>query len=172
MCGNFPPARISDLPQSRQYPGASGDAFLSAKASMKVPTPVAGLSDDFISKDDEGLFAFIETLRLSVKAKVAEEQQRGLSLSEIVVQVREMVRIAEEGAGQSKAFPSRAFKAISRQALAWCVETYRPLVFIAADDFSHPPHAPDPLSLLSALDRAGASSECLPAMSPNFRGIP
>jgi hypothetical protein len=139
---------------------------------MKVPTPVAGLSDDFVSKDDEGLFAFIETLRLSVKAKVAEEQQRGLSLSEIVVQVREMVRIAEEEAGQPKPFPSRAFKAISRQALAWCVEAYRPLVFTSRDDLSLHPHAPDPLSMQTALNRAGASSERLPAKSPNFRGIP
>ena len=139
---------------------------------MKIPTPVAGLRDDFVSKDDEVLFAFIETLRLSVKAKVAEEQQHGLSLSEIVVQVREMVRIAEEGAGQPKPFPSRAFKAISRQALAWCVEAYRPLLFTAGDDFSRPPHSPDPLSLQSALNRAGASSVPMPAKSPNFRGIP
>jgi hypothetical protein len=139
---------------------------------MKVPTPVAGLPGDFVSKDDEGLFAFIETLRLSVKAKVEEEQQRGLSLSEIVVQVREMVRIAEEDAGQPKPFPSRAFKAISRQALAWCVEAYRPLLFTAGDDFSRPPRAPDPLSLQSALDRAGTSSAPMPAKSPNFRGIP
>jgi hypothetical protein len=141
---------------------------------MKVPTPLAGRPDDFVSKDDEGLFAFINTLRLSVQAKVEEEQQRGLSLSEIVVQVREMVRIAEEEAeaGQPKPFPSRAFKAISRQALAWCVEAYRPLLFTAGDDFSRPPHAPDPLSLQSALDRAGASSAPMPAKSPNFRGIP
>ena len=139
---------------------------------MKVPTPVAGLADDFVAKDDDGLLAFIETLRLSVKAKVAEEQQRGLPLSEIVVRVREMVRIAEEDSGHPKPFPSRAFRVISRQAVAWCVETYRPLVFIAADDFSHPPHAPDPLSMQTALDRAGTSSERLPAKSPNFRGIP
>jgi hypothetical protein len=139
---------------------------------MKVPTPIAGLPEDFVSKDDEGLFAFINALRLSVKAKVAEEQQRGLSLSEIVVQVREMVRIAEEDSGHPKPFSSRAFRAISRQAVAWCVEAYRPIVFTAADDFSRPPHAPDPLSLQSALDRAGASSAPMPAKSPNFRGIP
>jgi hypothetical protein len=139
---------------------------------MKVTTPIAGLPDDLVSKDDEGLFVFIETLRLSVKAKVAEEQQRGLSLSEIVVHVREMVRIAEEGAGQPKSFPPRTFRAISRQAVAWCVEAYRPLLFTAGDDFSRPPHSPDPLSLQSALDRARAASVPLPAKSPNFRGIP
>ncbi|MDP9201360.1 MAG: hypothetical protein M3P26_05445, partial [Gemmatimonadota bacterium] len=55
-------------------------------------TAVAGLPGDLVSRDDEALFAFIDTLRLSVKAKVAAEQRRGLSLSEIVVQVREMVR--------------------------------------------------------------------------------
>jgi len=51
---------------------------------------VSGRPDDFVAPDDEGLFAFVSTLRVSVKAKVAAEQQRGLPLSEIVDQVREM----------------------------------------------------------------------------------
>jgi hypothetical protein len=138
---------------------------------MKDPVAVAGLPDDFVSKDDEGLFAYINTLRLSVKAKVVAGQERGLSLSEIVAQVREMVRLAEQDGERPKAFPSRAFRAISRQALGWCIEAYRPLVVTAGDGFSLAPDAADPLALHAALDRAGASGR-LPATSPNFRGIP
>ena len=44
-----------------------------------------GLPGDSAHPDDEGLFAYINTMRLSVKAKVASEQERGMSLSEIVV---------------------------------------------------------------------------------------
>jgi hypothetical protein len=86
---------------------------------MKKPIPVAGQPEDFVSKEDEGLFAFISTLRLSVKATVAAEQERGASLSEIVVRVREMVRVAEQDSEHPKQFHSRAFRSISRQAVAW-----------------------------------------------------
>lgn len=92
------------------------------------PIEVAGLSDDFVAQDDAGLFAFINKLRNEVKAKVAAEQRRGRSLPEIVEQVREMVRHAEEGARAEKSISSSAFPAISRQAIAWCMETYRPTV--------------------------------------------
>lgn len=129
---------------------------------MKDPIATAGVPDDFVSHEDENLFAYINTLRLSVKAKVEAEQQRGLSLSEIVVQVREMVRVAEEDAQRPKPFPSRAFRAISRQALAWCVEAYRPLDFSAADELSP---RPDPLAQSDALDRAGTSANRFPDRS-------
>jgi hypothetical protein len=125
---------------------------LSAKAFMKAPTPAADPPEDFVSHEDEGLFAYINTLRLSVKDRVVAEQQRGLSLSEIVVQVREMVRVAEEDAQRPQPFPSRASRAISREALAWCVETYRPLAFTAGDELSLPA---DPLAQADAVDRAG-----------------
>ena len=172
MCGSFPPARISDLPRLRgSIPALLATPF-SAEALMKDLTPVAGPSDDFVSQADNELFAFINTLRLSVRAKVAAEQQRGLSLADIVVQVREMVRVANEDAIHPKPLPSHAFRAISRQALAWCVEAYRPLVFTSGRDFSPPSMAPDPLALRTALDRAGASADRLPARSPNYRGIP
>lgn len=122
---------------NEQYQGAPGDALLDAKAPVKrSPIAIPGLPADLVSQDDEGLFAFINTLRLSVKAKVAAEQERGLSLSEIVVQVREMVRVAENDARQQHAFPTGAFRAISRQAVAWCVEAYRPLVFHSGADLS------------------------------------
>ena len=82
---------------------------------------------------DEGLFEYVNTLRLSVRAKVAAEQERGLSLSEIVVQVRTMVRLAEEDRNHLEHIPLFAFRAVSRQALAWCVEAYQPLLFAAGD---------------------------------------
>ena len=129
---------------------------------MKDPIAAAGLPADFLSTEDEGLCSYIDTLRLSVKERVAAEQQRGLSLSEIVVQVREMVRVAEEGAQHPKRFPSRAFRAISRQALAWCVEAYKPLVFTAVDEISP---RPDPLAFADTLDRDGAPPNRFPDRS-------
>jgi hypothetical protein len=139
---------------------------------MKKPIAIAGHPEDFVSKEDEGLFAFISTLRLSVKATVAAEQERGASLSEIVVRVREMVRVAEQDAQHPKKFPSRAFRAISRQAVAWCVETYRPLPLTAGHDFSLPANTGDPLELHIALDRAGPAGDRNPAPSPNNRELP
>jgi hypothetical protein len=133
ICGAFPPARTFDLLRSRgQYPGATGDALLSAQgAQLKdLPKPIAGKAGDFISRDDERLFEFVDTLRVSVKAKVAAEQLRGLSLSEIVAQVREMTRLAEQDARDPKPFSSSGFRAISKQAVAWCMEAYQPTAFI------------------------------------------
>jgi hypothetical protein len=100
------------------------------------PNPVVGLPDDLVSPGDEGLFAFIRTLRVAVRAKVAAEQQRGRPLSEIVPEVREMVRVAEASAPRPKPFPSHAYRAISRQAVAWCVEAYRPQFFALEDNRS------------------------------------
>lgn len=136
------------------------------------PIAVAGLPDAFVSANDEGLFAFINTLRLSVKAKVAADQQRGLSLAEIVVQVREMVRLAREDAAHPLPFPSRAFRTISREAIAWCVEAYRPLVFAAGDDLSAASNQRDPQPLPLAAAPAKASAGRFPAQSPPYRGLP
>jgi hypothetical protein len=133
---------------------------------------IAGRPADFASQDDEGLFAFINTLRLSVKAKVAAEQQHGLPLSEIVAQVREMVRAAERDTQHPKAFPAHAFRAISRQAVAWCIEAYRPLIIGEGNDYSAPPHELDSRSVPLTLAPAGRSSGRLPAQSPNSRGVP
>jgi hypothetical protein len=131
-----------------------------------TPIAIDGLPNHLVSKDDEGLFAFINAMRLSVKAKVVEEQHRGLSLSEIVVQVREMVRLAEEDPHQPKRFPSRAFRAISRQAVAWCMEAYRPLVVTSGNDVSSRPKAFDPLPLPRALARDEAARDRFPTQSP------
>ena len=96
------------------------------------PVPIEAVPGDFITPDDAGLFAFIDSLRNSVRLKVAAGQQRGLSLAEIVVQVREMVRFAEEDPTLPKPFPPTAFRAISRQAVAWCIEAYNPMIIAEA----------------------------------------
>jgi len=133
---------------------------------------IVGPPDDLVPQDDEGLLAFINTLRLSVKAKVSAEQQRGLPLSEIVVQVREMVRIAERDTEQPKSFPAHAFRAISRQAVAWCMESYRPLIVGAGGDLSAPRHDVNAKALPLTLTSTAGSASRLPAQSPNSRGIP
>lgn len=113
-------------------------------SSIAIPA----VPGDLVSKDDESLFAFIDTLRLTVRAKVAAEQERGLSLSEIVVQVREMVRLAESEACR-RGFPAGTYRAIARQALAWCVEVYRPLAFNPGADHSAPREAHPALPLMA-----------------------
>jgi hypothetical protein len=139
------------------------------------PAGISGSQNRGDSRDDAALFAFTDTLRLSIREKVAAEQSRGLSLSEIVIQVREMVRVAEDDARHPRRFPARAFRAISRQAVAWCVESYRPLVFAAGSDPSkaHAPTAPnhaaaEPLPTVVA----PVGTTPFPAMSPTYRGLP
>jgi hypothetical protein len=135
-------------------------------------SPFAGSSDDLISRDDEGLFAFINTLRASVRAKVAAEQERGLSLSEIVIEVREMVRLAKGDARHPLPFPSHALRAISRQAVAWCIEAYQPVVINAGADLPQPPNQRDRESLPHSLPPAEAAASRFPGTSPTYRGIP
>jgi hypothetical protein len=65
------------------------------------------------------------TLRLAVRARVAEEQSRGVCFADIVAQVREMVNRSEDAASHPGPRPSPEFQAISKQALAWCLEAYR-----------------------------------------------
>jgi hypothetical protein len=137
-----------------------------------LPVSALGPPVPFAVPDEQDLLAFIETLRVRVTAKVVSEQERGLSLSEIVVQVREMVRLAQEDPRQPHRFPSRVFRVIARQAIAWCIESYRPVFFAnGAIDPEHlartkpPSLQPLPVSGLAAPDR-------VPASSPNYRGIP
>ena len=171
---DFPTSpHLRSASQAGQYPGASGDALSPGPNMNDLPNGTAGPSDQGGSSDDGGLFAFTNTLRLSVRAKVVADQSRGLSLSEIVVQVREMVRIAEEDARHPRRFPSRAFRAISRQAVAWCVESYRPVVFAAGINRSTPQRAREPETLASAVAPIGeATSVRFPAMTPTYRGLP
>ena len=127
------------------------------------PIAIAGVPGDFISQDDERLFAFVNALRLSIKEKVAAEQQRGTPLSEIVVQVREMARLAEQEAHAPKPFTEHAFRAIARQAVAWCLEAYQPPVILDEQELSG---NSGKLSLPVVLALADAASDWLPADSP------
>ena len=136
------------------------------------PTAIVGLPGDFVSPDDKDLFSFINALRLNVKARVAEEQQHGTSLAEIVTHVREMVRLAEQDAQQPRHFPSHAFRAISRQAVAWCIESYKPPSIDACNDSLTPPSGSDQGPLLPALVPNRPSAGNAPAQSPNSRGLP
>ena len=92
----------------------------------KPPNSIPGPQHRFLSPDDTSLFAFVGTLRLAVRARVKDEQIHGVSFADIVIQVREMVRRSEEAAGHSSARGSSTFRAISKQAVAWCLEAYRP----------------------------------------------
>jgi len=93
------------------------------KKSIDIP---ARRSEKLVSTDDPTLLAFVSGLRLSVKARVVAERRRGVPLAEIVVNVREMVRLTEEATSHSRPTGSLAFRSISRQAVAWCLEAYRP----------------------------------------------
>ena len=171
MCGRIPPARISDLPASRgSIPALLATPFSPPGALMK--DSIAGSADDLVSRDDEGLFAFISTLRASVRVKVAAEQERGLSLSEIVVEVREMVRLAKTDARHPLPFPSHPLRAISRQAVAWCVEAYQPVAVSAGADLPEHPNDRDLVSFPPVHAPVDAATGRFPATSPTYRGIP
>ena len=127
------------------------------------PIAIAGVPGDFISQDDERLFAFVNALRLSIKEKVAAEQLRGTPLAEIVIQVRAMAQLAETEAQEPKPFTQHAFRAIARQAVAWCMEAYKPPIFLDEHDLSG---NLGKLSLPEVLALADAASEGVPAQSP------
>jgi len=137
-----------------------------------LPSSASGPPAPIVAPEEQDLFVFIDRLRLSVRARVAAEQNRGLSLSEIVVQVREMVRLAEVDPHEPNRFPSRAFRAIARQAVAWCIESYRPLVFAERARLPELPVRREPPSLQPVLVPGGTAASCIPASSPNYRGIP
>lgn len=140
ICGTFPPARTFGLPRSRgSIPALLATPFSPQGAQLKdSPKPIAIVPGDFISRDDKRLVEFVDTLRLSIKARVAVEQARGLSLADIVVQVREMTKLAEEETGDPKPFSAHAFRAISRQAVAWCMEAYQPAPIVEDVQLSQP----------------------------------
>ena len=171
MCGTFPPAR-TPLPDQSSTPALLATPSSARPFMNDPPVPTPGPPAPFVDADEHDLFAFTDRLRLSVRAKVAAEQDRGLSLSEIVVQVREMVRQAEIDPHEPNRFPSRAFRAIARQAVAWCIESYRPLAFAArAHTPEHPLRRGPPLMQPVLVPEGNAASR-IPATSPNYRGIP
>ena len=94
----------------------------------KLPASIPALPHRFLPPDDASLFAFVGTLQLAVRARVRDEQSRGVSFAQIVINVRDMVHEAEETKGHSSVRVSPMVRAISRQALRWCLEAYRPAV--------------------------------------------
>lgn len=106
---------------------------------------------DFITPDDAKLLELIESLRRSVREKVATGQDRGLSLGEIVVQVRDMVRFAEEDPGLPMPVTRQASRAILRQAVSWCVEAYQPGASNHGQQFVADTQAWNPTSALKLL---------------------
>jgi hypothetical protein len=175
MCGDFPTSPHFSICLDRE---AASRRFWrrlpSAKALSMNDSPIAtaGLPDQFVAPHDEALSAFVNTLRVSVRAKVAAEQNRGSSLADIVVQVREMVRLAEQDPHRPNRFPPREFRAISRQAVGWCVESYRPLLFGAGRNLSEPAEQRDPEALPRVLAPTAAAVARFPASSPTYRGLP
>jgi len=76
-------------------------------------------------------------LRYSVKGLVVAERRRGIPLAEIVVHVRELVRLREAATNPATATSSLAFRAIAKCAIGWCIEAYLPSVpDRAADRFA------------------------------------
>jgi hypothetical protein len=126
------------------------------------PVAIAGVPGDFISLDDERLFAFVNALRLSIKEKVTAEQLKETPLAEIVIAVREMAQRAEQEAKEPKPFTPHAFRAIARQAVAWCIEAYQPPVILDERDLSD---TSGKLSLPVVLALADAACDQPPAQS-------
>jgi hypothetical protein len=92
----------------------------------RLPDSIPALPHRIVTRDvGGGIFAFIRTLRLAVRARVVAEQNSGVPFAEIAIHVREMVIRSEDAAGQSGDRPSAEFRAIAKQADAWCVEAYR-----------------------------------------------
>jgi hypothetical protein len=105
------------------------------KKSISRPAP---RFEKVVSPDDPTLLAFVSALRRSVKARVLAERRRGRSLAEIVVQVREMVRLREEATNPGTTGSSLAFRAITKCAVGWCIDAYLPPMvphFTAIDRF-------------------------------------
>jgi len=91
----------------------------------KLRTRNPAVPHKILTPADTSLFVFVGALRLAVRTRVSKEQRLGVSFAEILIHVREMVRDSE-GAGHSTGRVSTTFRAITKQALRWCLEAYRP----------------------------------------------
>lgn len=86
---------------------------------------IPGVAHRLVSRDGAGIFAFIRTLRLAVRARVAAEQNNGVPFAEIAIHVREMITMSEDAAGQCGERPSAEFRAIAKRADGWCIDAYQ-----------------------------------------------
>ena len=102
---------------------------------MKKSISPARHRERVISPDDPTLLEFVSALRRSVKATVLTERRRGIPLAQIVVHVREMVRLKEEATNPATQTSSLAFRAISKCAVGWCIDAYLPVADMYSDRF-------------------------------------
>jgi hypothetical protein len=103
------------------------------KKSIYVPARL----ETVVSPHDLTLLEYVSALRSSVRATVSAERRRGIPLSDIVVHVQEMVRLKEEAMHPEAETSSLAFCAISKCAVAWCIDAYLPpLAERVADRFA------------------------------------
>ena len=95
---------------------------------MKKSIYVTARLEAVVSPHDLTLLEYVSALRRSVIATVFAERRRGISLAQIVVHVREMVRLREEATDPLAETSSLAFRAISKCAAGWCIDAYLPPV--------------------------------------------
>jgi len=100
------------------------------RKSIYVPARL----ETVVSPRDLTLLEFVSALRRSVVATVLAERRRGIPLAQIVVNVREMVRLKEEAADPATQTSSLAFRAISKCAVGWCIDAYLPPLADRSDD--------------------------------------
>ena len=102
------------------------------KKSIYVPARL----ETVVSPHDLARLEYVNALRRSVRATVLAERRRGVPLSQIVVHVREMVRLKEEATTPATETSSQSFRAISKCAVGWCIDAYLPpLADVHSDRF-------------------------------------
>lgn len=89
-----------------------------------------------------------------------------MSLADIVVEVREMVRFAEEDPTLPRPLPTQAYRAISREAVAWCIEAYQPVAFTAGHRFVADALGVNPKSALQLLNTTSDIAQGASAQPP------
>ena len=106
------------------------------KKSIYVPARL----ETVVSPHDLTLLEYVNALRCSVRTTVLAERRRGIPLAQIVVHVREMVRLKEEANDPTQA-SALAFRAISKCAVGWCIDAYLPPIADGVND-RFPEHSP------------------------------
>jgi hypothetical protein len=100
------------------------------RKSIYVPARL----ETVVSPHDLTLLEYVSALRRSVRATVLAERRRGVPLAQIVVHVREMVRLKAESTTPETETSALAFRAISKCAVGWCIDAYLPPIPDRSDD--------------------------------------
>jgi PAS domain S-box-containing protein len=110
MRGKSPPARTSDLPPQRQHPGATGDAFLTAKAHMtSSQKPVVDLPDRRQKPVGIDPLKWLQSRLFSARTIVAD----GVDIN---TERRQAEALLNAGALQNAIFNSANFSSIATDA--------------------------------------------------------